>query len=74
MSLSPEFEHYLSIVIFNRMVLGLAWGPGGIAALIGPPLGAALLGKDYIWWRGVVFAAVRMLSTIYEKFIIALRI
>ena len=38
--------------------MGYAWGPAGIAALIGPPLSAALLGKDYIWWRGVVFASV----------------
>lgn len=56
------------------MVLGLAWGPGGIAALVGPPLGAALLGTNYIWWRGVVFAAVCMPSTIYEKIIIVHRI
>ncbi|KAF8625306.1 hypothetical protein AX15_005438 [Amanita polypyramis BW_CC] len=39
-------------------VLGYAWAPGGIAALIGPPLSAALLGRDYIWWRGISFAAV----------------
>ncbi|KAF8685310.1 hypothetical protein AX14_004047 [Amanita brunnescens Koide BX004] len=40
------------------MVLGYAWGPAGIAALVGPPLGAALLGQNYVWWRGVVFAAL----------------
>ncbi|PFH53670.1 hypothetical protein AMATHDRAFT_907 [Amanita thiersii Skay4041] len=39
-------------------VMGYAWGPGGVAALIGPPLGGALLGKDFIWWRAVVFAAL----------------
>ncbi|KAF8624636.1 hypothetical protein AX15_005790 [Amanita polypyramis BW_CC] len=39
-------------------VLGYAWAPGGIAALIGPPLSAALLGKDYIWWRGILFASL----------------
>lgn len=74
MSLSLAFEPYLSAIVSNRMVLGLAWGPGGIAALVGPPLGAALLGTNYIWWRGVVFAAVCMPSTIYEKIIIVHRI
>ncbi|KAF8625298.1 hypothetical protein AX15_005432, partial [Amanita polypyramis BW_CC] len=39
-------------------VLGYAWGLGGIAATIGPPLSAAILGKDYIWWQAVFFAAL----------------
>ncbi|KAM6501819.1 MFS general substrate transporter [Amanita muscaria] len=39
-------------------VLGYAWTPSAIAAVIGPSVGAALVGKDYIWWRGVVFAAL----------------
>ncbi|KAM6499704.1 MFS general substrate transporter [Amanita muscaria] len=39
-------------------VLGYAWTPSAIAAVVGPPLGVALVGKDYVWWRGVVFAAL----------------
>ncbi|PFH53669.1 hypothetical protein AMATHDRAFT_906 [Amanita thiersii Skay4041] len=38
--------------------VGYAWAPSGIANMIGPPLCAALLGKNYIWWRPVVFAAL----------------
>ncbi|KIL66474.1 hypothetical protein M378DRAFT_75117, partial [Amanita muscaria Koide BX008] len=39
-------------------VLGYAWTSSSVAAVIGTPLGAALVGKDYIWWRGVLFAAL----------------
>ncbi|KIL66492.1 hypothetical protein M378DRAFT_160967 [Amanita muscaria Koide BX008] len=39
-------------------VLGYAWTSSSVAAVIGAPLGAALVGKDYIWWRGVLFAAL----------------
>ncbi|KAH9934316.1 major facilitator superfamily domain-containing protein [Fomitopsis serialis] len=38
--------------------MGIALFPAGIASLIGTPIGGALIGHDYVWWKGVVFAAV----------------
>ena len=47
--MSGTFPGNLSSDYFGRKVLGYAWTPSAIAAVIGPPVGAALVGKDYIW-------------------------
>ncbi|KAH9934351.1 MFS general substrate transporter [Fomitopsis serialis] len=38
--------------------MGIALFPVGIAGLIGTPIGGALIGHGYVWWKGIVFAAV----------------
>jgi hypothetical protein len=40
----------------NRM--GIALAPIGIASLIGPPIVGAILGKDYDWWKAILFSSV----------------
>ncbi|KAH9841055.1 major facilitator superfamily domain-containing protein [Rhodofomes roseus] len=42
--------------------MGIALFPVGIGALVGTPIGGALIGHDYVWWKGVVFAAVTGLA------------
>ena len=57
-------------VIRKRM--GIALFPVGIASLVGTPIGGALIGHEYVWWKGVVFAAVSPQYTptsIYLRFI-----
>lgn len=38
--------------------MGMAIVPVGVACLVGPPICGAILGVDYVWWRGVLFASV----------------
>lgn len=40
------------------MRMGMAIVPVGVACLVGPPICGAILGVDYVWWRGVLFASV----------------
>ncbi|KZT01338.1 MFS general substrate transporter [Laetiporus sulphureus 93-53] len=42
--------------------MGISLFPVGIASLIGNPINGAILGQDYIWWKGVTFAGVTMLA------------
>jgi len=42
--------------------MGVALFPVGIAGLVGTPIGGALIGDGYVWWRGSVFAAVTGLA------------
>lgn len=48
--------------------MGVALVPVGIAYLIGSPITAAIIGKEFVWWRGITFAAVRVfISMKYEQ-------
>jgi len=38
--------------------MGIAIAPVGLASLIGPPIVGGILGKDFIWWKGITFASV----------------
>jgi hypothetical protein len=38
--------------------MGIALAPIGVATLIGPPITGAILGKDYAWWKAIVFSSV----------------
>jgi hypothetical protein len=38
--------------------MGFALAPVGVATLIGPPITGAILGKDYAWWKAIVFSSV----------------
>ncbi|KAH7911486.1 hypothetical protein BJ138DRAFT_1006465 [Hygrophoropsis aurantiaca] len=39
--------------------MGVAMAPVGLACLIGNPSGGAILGREYVWWKGVTHASVR---------------
>ncbi|KAJ7458721.1 major facilitator superfamily domain-containing protein [Mycena galericulata] len=39
-------------------IMGLAVIPVGIASLIGPPIGGAIIGTGLIWWKGIVFSSL----------------
>ncbi|TFY78600.1 hypothetical protein EWM64_g5410 [Hericium alpestre] len=43
--------------------MGMAVVPVGVACLIGPPISGAVLGADYAWWKGVVFASAPVRRT-----------
>lgn len=38
--------------------MGIGCVPMGIASLVGPPIAGAIMGKNTIWWKGIVFSAV----------------
>ncbi|KAH9484905.1 Aspyridones efflux protein apdF [Psilocybe cubensis] len=40
---------------------GISLIPPAVAALIGLPITGAILGPDFIWWRGILFASMSML-------------
>jgi len=42
--------------------MGLALVPVGISSLVGTPISGAILGSDYDWWKGTVFASMTMLG------------
>ncbi|ESK90473.1 MFS general substrate transporter [Moniliophthora roreri MCA 2997] len=43
---------------------GLSLIPPGIAALIGPPIAGQIVGPNYIWWQGILFASLTMLAAV----------
>jgi len=42
--------------------IGVALVPVGVAYLVGSPITAMIIGKDFVWWRGITFAAVTMIA------------
>lgn len=54
--------------------MGMAIVPVGIACLVGPPICGAVLGANYEWWKGVLFASVRFLSIPAVRFVPQLNI
>ncbi|KAF9558815.1 MFS general substrate transporter [Agrocybe pediades] len=38
--------------------LGIAVAPVGVASLIGSPMIGAIIGKDFVWWKGIIFASL----------------
>ncbi|KAF4618328.1 hypothetical protein D9613_011587 [Agrocybe pediades] len=38
--------------------LGIAVAPVGLASLIGSPMIGAIIGKDFVWWKGIIFASL----------------
>lgn len=58
----------------NRKRCGLSLIPPAVAALVGPPITGSILGRDYIWWKGILFASVgivfhSVIARIYTKFL-----
>lgn len=49
---------YFFYYAIYRMRMGMAIVPVGVACLVGPPICGAILGVDYVWWRGILFASV----------------
>ncbi|KAH7906791.1 major facilitator superfamily domain-containing protein [Hygrophoropsis aurantiaca] len=43
--------------------MGVALFPVGVASLIGTPIGGAILGRGYVWWKGVTFSSVSILAS-----------
>ncbi|KAK1223465.1 hypothetical protein PQX77_013654 [Marasmius sp. AFHP31] len=43
---------------------GLSFIPPAIATLVGPPIAGAILGPNYIWWKGTLFAALTILAAV----------
>ncbi|KAF9476887.1 MFS general substrate transporter [Pholiota conissans] len=50
-------------------VMGVGITPVGVASLIGPPIAGAILGSELIWWKGVTFASVVLISASGIEFV-----
>jgi len=44
--------------------IGISLVPVGLAYLIGSPITGTILGRDYTWWRGIIFASATMTSAV----------
>lgn len=51
--------------------MGIALAPVGIASLIGPPITGAILGKEYVWWKPIVFSSVSIMQSCASTAVIA---
>ncbi|KAF8200272.1 major facilitator superfamily domain-containing protein [Pholiota molesta] len=50
-------------------VMGVGITPVGVASLIGPPITGAILGSNLVWWKGVTFASVVLISASGIEFV-----
>lgn len=48
--------------------MGVAIAPVGLASLIGTPIVGVILGKDFLWWKGITFASVRIPFRLFTPF------
>jgi len=44
--------------------MGIATVPLGLSCLIGPPITGKIVGPNFVWWKGMTFAAVIMVASV----------
>ncbi|KAF9068727.1 major facilitator superfamily domain-containing protein [Rhodocollybia butyracea] len=45
-------------------LIGIALGPIAICSLVGTPLGGAIIGRDFDWWKGILWTGVLLWTAV----------